>query len=189
MSDDSLADRRKELEEAFFRKQNQALVDKLKAEKQKALDKEGISRVSGITQDAVLERLLALKLNAETLASFTLFPLVDVAWADGEVDAKEKKAVLDAAAQSGIKPGSDALALLEGWLAQPPPPAVREAWTNYVHALSSTLSAGDRALLKNEVLGRARSVAEAAGGIMGIGAKVSKTEAAVLKKLEDAFNQ
>lgn len=187
MSDDSLNDRRKELEESFFRKQNQALVEKLKAEKQKALDKEGISRVSGITQEAVLERLVALKLNAETLAAFTLFPLVDVAWADGAVDDKEKKAVLDAAAQSGVKPGSDAMTMLDGWLKEPPPPAVHDAWVNYVQSLAATLPAGDRELFKREILGRARSVAEAAGGIMGIGAKVSKTEAAVLKKLEAAF--
>jgi hypothetical protein len=186
---DSLGDRRKELEESFFRKQNQALLDKMKAEKQKILDKEGIARVSGITQDAVLERLVELKLNAETLAAFTLFPMVDVAWADGAVDPKEKKAVLDAAHQSGMKTGSDAHGLLEGWLAEPPPPAVRDAWVNYVHALIATLSQDDRALLKREVLGRARTVAEAAGGIMGIGAKISKTEAAVLKKLEEAFEK
>ena len=187
MSDDSLGDRRKELEESFFRKQNQALVEKLKAEKQKTLDKEGISRVSGITQDAVLEKLVELKLNAETLAAFTLFPLIDVAWADGAVDAKEKKAVLDAAAQSGVKAGSDAQTMLEGWLAQPPPPAIRDAWVNYVQTLSATLPAGDRELFKREILGRARAVAEATGGILGMGSKISGSEAAVLKKLEAAF--
>jgi hypothetical protein len=161
----------------------------MKAEKQKALDKEGISRVSGITQADVLDRLVALKLNAETLAAFTLYPMVDVAWADGAVDPKEAKAVLDAAHQSGTKQGSDAHKLLEGWLQEPPPPAVREAWVKYVQALIATLSEGDTALLKREVLGRARTVAEAAGGIMGIGAKVSKTEAAALKRLEDAFEK
>jgi hypothetical protein len=189
MSDDSLGDRRKELEESFFRKQNNQLLEKMKAEKQRALDKEGIARVSGITQDEVLERLVALKLNAETLAAFTLYPMVDIAWADGAVDPKEAKAVLDAAEQSGTKKGSDAHKLLESWLNEPPPPAVRDAWVNYVQALIATLSAEDRALLKREVLGRARTVAEAAGGIMGIGARISKTEAAALKRLEQAFEK
>ena len=187
MSDDVLADRRKELEESFFRQQNQKLVEKLKAEKQKALDKAGISRVSGVKDDAVLERLVELKLTAETLAAFTLFPLVDVAWADGAVDAREKKAALEAAEQAGLKSGSDAYALLEGWLKQPPPPAVRDAWTNYVKSLTATLPASDRALLKNELLGRARAVAESTGGILGLGNKVSKAEADVLKALEAAF--
>lgn len=187
MSDDALNDRRKELEETFFRQQNQKLLDKLKAEKQKALDKQGISQVSGITQDAVLERLVALNLNAETLAAFTLFPLVSVAWADGAIDAREKKAVLDAAEQSGLKPGTSAHGLLEGWLTQPPPPAVGEAWTAYVKALCQKLSAPDRALLKGELLGRARTVAEAAGGFLGMGSKVSKPEADALKALEAAF--
>ena len=188
MSDDSLADRRKELEESFFRKQNQALVDKLKAEKKKVLDKEGIRRVSGIADDAVLERLVALHMNAETRAALTLFPLIEVAWADGAVADKEKKVVVEVASQTGIQLGSDAMAVLEGWLAVPPAPAVHDAWVKYVQALVKTLSAVDRAVLKKEVLGRARAVAEAAGGMMGMGNKVSRLEAAALKKLEAPFD-
>jgi hypothetical protein len=97
--------------------------------------------------------------------------------------------VLDAAEQAGTRAGSDAHKLLEGWLKEPPPPAVREAWVKYVQALIATLSSDDTALLKREVLGRARTVAEAAGGFLGVGAKVSRTEADALKRLEDAFEK
>ena len=42
--------------------------------------------------------------------------------------------------------------------------------------------------LKRDLLGRARSVAEAAGGFLGFGSKVSQSEQAILDELEQAFS-
>jgi len=184
---DALADRRKELEETFFAKQNQELVAKLKAEKQKTLDKEGLQELTGIKNDEVLEKLISLKMNRETISALSLFPLIQVAWADGAVDTKEQEAVLSAAAASGMLKGSSAHTLLEGWLKLKPPAALENAWLNYVKALVEGMKAEDKALLKNELLGKARSVAEASGGILGMGSKISKAEGDALKKLEAAF--
>src|SRR3954468_15849496 len=105
---DALGDRRKELEEAFFAKQNKQLVDKLKADKQKTLTKQAIQETTGISNDEVLERLVSLNLTGETVAALSLFPLIEVAWADGAVDKKEIAAVLDAAHSVGILKGSSA---------------------------------------------------------------------------------
>ena len=185
---DALTDRRIELEEKFFAKQNQELVEKLKAQKQKALDKAGIQEITGIQNDEVLEKLVSLKMDRETISALSLFPLIQVAWADGAVDAKEQAAVLAAANASGILKGSSAHTLLEGWLKLKPPAALENAWANYVKALVEGMKAEDKALLKNELLGKARSVAEASGGILGMGAKISKAEGDALKKLEAAFN-
>ncbi len=185
---DALADRRKELEETFFAKQNQKLVDQLKAQAQQALDKAGIQELTGIQNEAVLEKLISLKLNRETIHALSLFPLVQVAWADGAVDAKEQAAVLAAAQASGINQGSSAHTLLESWLKLKPPAAFELAWSNYVTALVEGMKPEEKTLLKSELLGKARSVAEASGGILGMGNKISKPEADALKKLEAAFN-
>lgn len=185
---DALDDRRTALEDSFFDKENKKLLEKLKADSQKKLDREAITRLSGITQDAVIDRLLALKLDGQTIAALALFPLIDVAWADGAVDAKEKAAVLEAAEKNGAKKGSPAYELVGNWLAQQPAAAIRDAWTEYVKAMAANLSANDKTLLKNELLGRARLVAEASGGILGMGSKVSKPEADALTRLEKAFN-
>lgn len=185
---DALTDRRKELEETFFAKQNQELIEKLKAQKQKALDKAGIQELTGIKNDEVLEKLVSLKMDRETVSALSLFPLIQVAWADGAVDAQEQAAVLSAAGTSGILKGSSAHTLLESWLKLKPPAALESAWSNYVKALVEGMKAEDKALLKNELLGKARSVAEASGGILGMGSKISKSEADALKKLEAAFS-
>ena len=184
---DAFESRRKELEEAFFAQHNQKLLDHLKELKKQSLTKAAIGAMSGITDEAVLDKLVALKLTSETMSAFLLYPLVEVAWADGVADAKEKKAVLDGCHKLGIQSGTAAHGLVESWLAQKPPATLHAAWESYVKALVANMSAHDKDSLKKSILGKAQAVAEASGGILGLPPKTSKEEAAVLKKLEHAF--
>jgi hypothetical protein len=61
------------------------------------------------------------------------------------------------------------------------------AWKAYVAGLSRTLDVHAKAALKQDLLGRARVIAEAAGGILGLGKRISSAEQAVLTELEQAF--
>jgi hypothetical protein len=185
---DALGDRRKELEEGFFAKQNQQLLEKLKAEKQKASTKDGIKELTGISNEEVLELLVKLNLNQESIAALSLFPLIEVAWADGACDDKEAAAVLDAAHSAGVLKGSSSHTLIEGWLKNKPPANLHVAWYNYVRALVEKMGAEDKVMLKGELVGKARLVAEASGGILGMGSKVSKAEHQMLEKLAAAFD-
>ncbi len=185
MSNDSLADRGKELEEAFFRQMNQKLTDKLQAENKKKLDKDAISKLTGITSDELLERLLSMKLGASTVAAFGLLPVVEVAWADGRIDDKEKRAVLDASKQAGLT--GTAAEIVEAWLKDRPAKSVFETWKEYIGAVAAKLGPDEKALMKNEMLGRAKAVAEASGGFLGLGNHISKEEQAVLDKIAKAF--
>lgn len=185
MADDSLHERGKELEEAFFRKMNAKLTEKLADETKKKLDKEAISKLTGITSEPLLNRLIELKVGPSTLAAFGLLPLVEVAWADGKVDDKEKRAVLDAAKQSGVT--AAAVDVLGHWLADEPAKVLFETWKQYISAVVEHLTPEDRVLMRDEVLGRARAVAEASGGFLGLGHKVSKAEKQVLDRISKAF--
>jgi hypothetical protein len=79
--------------------------------------------------------------------------------------------------------------LLEQWLAEPPPPEMLIKWKAYIEALSATLSKEARQALKSTLLGRARGIADAAGGFLGIGSRVSSEEKTVLDELERSFPQ
>jgi hypothetical protein len=49
------------------------------------------------------------------------------------------------------------------------------------------LSGSERESLKQQILGRARSVAEATGGFLGLGSKISSEEEIILAELAKAF--
>lgn len=186
-SDEFLGDRRRALEEAFFAQRDRQLRERLREKAVKDAWRQGLAEASGIGDEAVLDRLVSLGVEPETVAALTLVPLVEVAWADGDVHAKEKDAVLKAAANTGIEEGTAASELLAGWLQERPKPELRTAWTAYAGALSAMLDGPERAALKEGLLGRARSVAAAAGGFLGMG-RISNEEEAALAELERALS-
>jgi len=173
MSNEILGDRGKALEELFFARESEKYRKAMQDKEQAQNNKEALSASSGITDDAVLEQLIALNIGSDTLAALALVPLVEVAWADGTMDDRERNAILQAAGDSGLS--GDSAALLDGWLATQPNSEVLSGWKDYVSALTGTLDATARESLKQELLSRARTVAESAGGILGMG-KISSEE-------------
>lgn len=179
--------RRKSLEEEFFIRKDEALKQKLKAFFEKKATRESLQQATGITDEAVLDALIALNVTHETITAFGLYPLVEVAWADGKLDDREREALLAAARNEGIAPGSPAQQVLDEWLRHPPGPDGRAAWYAYAAELSRKLSVAERRTVRNELVRRARAVAEASGGILGLGRRVSEKEEAVLAALAAAF--
>ena len=187
MGEEFLGDRRKSLEEAFFAEQQAALLEKMREEQSVQNRREALSAASGITDEAVLDQLAALDVQSETIAAVALVPLVAVAWADKSLDDKERSAILSGAQQSGLDARNPSYQLLEGWLTDPPRPALVSTWKAYIGALLPTLDSTAAQALKQDVLGRARAVAEASGGFLGLGSKISNAEQQVLDDLEQAF--
>ena len=188
MTDELFGDRRKALEEGFFAKQNERVKQLLRAKQEGQARREALVAASGIRDEGVLDKLVSLGLGAETLAALSLVPLVEVAWADGTIDAKERAAILAGIEKQGIAPASPAHELLEGWLSKRPDRQLLVVWKDYVKALAPSLDADALRVLRADLIGRALAVAEAAGGILGLGSKISKAEESVLRDLEQAFS-
>ncbi|HEY8611447.1 MAG TPA: hypothetical protein VIL69_09185 [Roseomonas sp.] len=183
MSREFLDERRRALEEAFFARHNDELIRRLHASDPDRSEKEKLADASGLRDEKLLDRLVALGFGSATVAALSLVPLVVVAWADGVVGEKERAAILSAAGEAGLDgtgPGRD---LLSRWLAEAPPPALIVAWTDYVHALAPEA----RATLHHRVMNRARQVAEAAGGLLGLLRGISPVEERALARLDAAF--
>lgn len=188
MAHDSFDDRRKALEEQFFQQHEMALVQKMKDAAQAVVSKAEIQKLTGITNDQVLGALAALKVGGAATLVMSLFPLIEVAWADGKIDDKERKAILDLAKVIGLESPSPAFEYLSKWLEEKPEPRWHALWADYVRALVAQMKPDDIAMLKATVVGRARVVAEASGGFMGVAFRVSGAEQQVLEKLERAFD-
>jgi hypothetical protein len=176
------------LEDAFFLEEDRVLKGRLQAMRRLEETKEALSSVSGITNDAVLARLVELNVKPETVAALAAVPLIEVAWADEKIEAAERQAVLNHANSLGIEPGSVEYELLERWLTHRPGPQLMTAWQTCLKGLCESLSPDDRALLKEELLHATKTTAEAAGGFLGLG-RISSAEQKVLDTLAASFCQ
>jgi len=181
-----LGERGRALEEEFFRKEDQRLTAKLRELKARETSRGELSRISGIKNTAILDRLVELGIHAETLVALSIVPLAEVAWADGAIDAKEEQAILDRAAKSGVTPGSSNHDLLKSWLERRPEPRLLTAWIHMVQGINENLTAEQIEALRAGLVERVQAVARASGGVLGV-SKVSRAEAEMIRQLESAF--
>jgi hypothetical protein len=183
---DPFSERRKGLEEAFFKERDQQLLNKLKSELEAFEEKNKISHVSGIVDPHVLNDMVQAGVRAETMVAMRLVPMVEVAWCDGSISPEERAAVLNAAAALDIHPGSASYEMLSRWLQERPDARLATAWKEYVKELSRVMPASSVAELRKQTLDRCRRVAEAAGGFLGL-ATISKSEQAKIDEFAKAW--
>ena len=187
MAEVTLEERGKALEDQFFEKENQEKLAALKDKLDTQRSKDDLRKASGMTDDAVLDKLVALGLKSNTIAALSLVPLIQVAWADGTIQDNERTAILQGAHGKGLEEGTDGYELLQAWLKTKPSDDLFVAWEAYIKTLTAQLNEEQNRLLKNQIVGFAKVIAESAGGFLGF-AKVSGKEEAVLARIEKAFD-
>jgi hypothetical protein len=171
------------LEDAFFAKENARLLQQMRERARQQERRAAMREVVRVDDDALIDRLIELGLEPGTVLALQLVPLAAVAWADGEIEPRERDAVLKAAAAQGVTSDSVAGQMLGNWLVQKPGAELVDAWKRHIQALWPQLSTSERDEIRKSALDRARSVAEAAGGFLGLTSKVSPQEKAVLDEL------
>ncbi|MBV8756009.1 MAG: TerB family tellurite resistance protein [Deltaproteobacteria bacterium] len=184
----TLEERGRALENQFYEKENAEKLAAMKGKLDTQKSKDELRKASGMTDEAVLEKLVGLGLRANTIAALSLVPLIQVAWADGAIQDNERTAILQGAHGKGLEKGTDGYELLQAWLSKRPSDALYDAWEAYIKALASQLNDEQNRLLKNQIVGFAKMVAASAGGFLGIG-RVSASEEKVLARIESAFHR
>jgi len=180
--------RERSFEAEYFEKKNNSLVEKLRSVFHKDINKESIRKETGITDEALLDRLVHVNLSGELMVAFKLIPIIEVAWADGPPDAKEQRAVLESGERSGIPRGSRAFEMLERRLAEGPTDDLRKIWRLYANSLRETLNPTELAEFRADLLALCRQIAETSGGILGILMKTSPMEKRVIDAVEKALS-
>ena len=188
MAEVTLEERGRALEDQFFEKENKEKLAAMKDKMDSQRSREDLRKASGMSDDAVLDRLVSLGLRSNTIAALSLVPLIQVAWADGEIQDNERTAILQGAHGKGLEQGTDGYELLQTWLKKKPDGELFVAWEAYIKALTGQLNEEQNRLLKNQIVGFAKMVASSAGGILGFG-KVSGTEEKILGRIETAFDR
>jgi hypothetical protein len=187
VADELFEERRRALEEAFFRKHNREVLDRLKAEAKRLSAKQGIAEATGIGDDALLTRLADLGFDASSLLAFALVPAVEVAWADGIIDEAERTHILARLTPEPFASSSPTYEMIASWLSRRPPAELFDAWVAYTRALCAGLAPADRQWLAAGIVRRSEEVAKASGGLFGVALRKSSAEADVLRKIEAAF--
>jgi len=183
MFTESLRQREIALENEFFFRVDQRLLADIRADFERMATKAALQAASGINDNRLLDELLSTKVTPLTLSAVSLIPVVLIAWADGQVDAKEREAILKVAMEEGVNNASPALNLLESWLDHQPSPELAASWWHYITYVCHSLTTEARSVWLNHLIDQAKVVAKASGGFLGIGA-ISAEERRIIESLE-----
>lgn len=177
---DVVQERASQAEEEYFRRHERELQERLRERAAKESARRDLAAASGVADESVLAALEELGFDRETVAVLHLFPLVAVAWADGELQPAERAQIIAAARAQGIAEGSGADRHLAEWLASPPSATYTE------HAMKiarDVAAASGEKVPPGDLLALCHAVASASGGFLGLGNKVSAAEDEALKRV------
>jgi hypothetical protein len=186
MQERIFGDREKAMEEAYFRQQDEHLLEKLR---QKAeLDEIAVALGAKLKVDnpELLLKVRDFGVTADTAPAFFLAPLVQVAWAEGKVSKEEHETVLRLARRRGMDPTSPAYDQLQEWLRVRPADGFFDTALEVLHVGYAVMPPGERVERIKEVVQACQDVAEASGGLgrlMGLGNGVSNLEASMLDEI------
>ena len=82
------------LEDEFFRKVDEALSQQLREKWEHEKEAESLMRETRIDDKAVIEELLNVGIHPGMIRALSIVPAVQVAWAKGFIERKERAAVL-----------------------------------------------------------------------------------------------
>src|SRR5689334_1570694 len=117
---DLLKERERGTEAAYFNERDANLIRKIRERAHLHEVAAALAEKLRVDEPALLQRAANLGLTQETGAALLVAPLVQVAWADGEVSDHERTVVLELAAERGILDGTPAHAQLVAWLRTSP---------------------------------------------------------------------
>lgn len=175
-----------QLEESFFRDVDHKLMTRLRDQVATEERAAAIQRLTGLTDAKVCRDIAALNISVESLAALRLVPLVAVAWADDRVDDNERYRVIAAAEKAGISQGEASYDLLKAWLTQRPSHELFETWVQYARTLAQSLDGEARENFQKSLVKQVRDVAEANGGLFGLGS-ISHNEKTIISRVEEAL--
>jgi hypothetical protein len=184
-----LDDRRRALEDEYFRKKDRELIEKMRLASASERAKSAMSAKTGLSDPDLLKDLQELGFTPDTVSVLPLVPIIQMAWAEGGITSAERQLLVTLARQREIAAGSPADTLLSEWMASKPSDAVFARATRLIRAMLDAGGPDSEAAghwTADEVIQYSESIAAASGGIFGLG-KISADEREVLANIAETL--
>jgi len=176
-------------EEEYFHRKEKELIERLKKKAAAETHRKGLAEAIGLDNKQILDVLQDMGFDRSTVMLLFLFPLLQVAWSDGEVSEKERVLILRAAQTHGIREESAAYEKLTGLLRTQPAPVFFERALKVIQDLLQFQKGETRQSTSTKLIDACERVAAASGGFLGVGPKVSAKEKTVLRRLASAIGE
>ncbi len=184
-----LPDYAKTSEEAYFRKKEKELIKKLKDKAADVAHRKGLAEAIGLENQQILDVLQEMGFDRSTVMLLFLFPLLQVAWSDGEVAEEERALILEAARTLGVEEKSPAHEKLVVLLRTQPAQILFDRALKVIQDLLHFQKGETRLSTSTRLMDACEKVAAASGGFLGVGPKISAKEKAVLRRLAAAVGE
>ena len=181
-----LEDREHALEEEYFWKKERDLVARLQANSRLENERRALRNALGNVDEVSLARLQATGVTPDCLGLLFVVPLIEVAWADGDVSMRERQLILQMATRRGIVPNTPSYLVLTGWLDQCPNSQFFDTASEAVHLMLDREDPATRVDDERDLIESCRRVAEATGEFLGL-VRVSQSERECLRRRIDGL--
>jgi hypothetical protein len=167
---DKFAEREHWLEEEYFGRKNQELIQKLRERRARETDRQKMAEMMGVDDQEVLEALQDLGYTSETIPLLHIVPLVDVAWTEGGVADREREMIFKIAEARGVRPDGVAYETLSHWMENKPSERFFENSLLAIRIVLDLLPEEQRRASRRDLIAYCNQIASAvSSGIFGPG--------------------
>jgi hypothetical protein len=186
---DKFAQREHWLEEEYFGKKNQELIERLRERRARETDRQKMAEMMGVDDQDILEALQDLGYTSETIPLLHIVPLVEVAWAEGGAADREREMIFKIAEARGVQPDSVAHEILSHWLENKPSERFFENSLRAIRLVFDLLPEEQRLAGRRDLIAYCSQIASAvASGIFGRGG-MNEEERALIAHIASEIGQ
>ena len=186
---DVFTQRKMGLEEEYFLKNEQELLEQIRSRAAPQAEREELAEATGIADEEILATLREMGYTRETVGLLHLVPLVQVAWASGSVTPRERELVLRLSEWRGVRKDSPAWEQLNNWLDERPSDDFFLKTLRVIRCLLDFQTVKEQVTGRTDLISFCIRIANASGGFLGVGSKISEGEQAALDQIVEELNR
>jgi tellurite resistance protein len=158
-------------------------IEKLQRRATLEAERRKIAEEMGIIDQELVGMIQDLGFTRETVRALPLVPLVQIAWSKGNITKRERELIYEIARTRGITEGAPTYEQLTNWIEHKPSEKFFKKALILISIVNHTLPEGQQPMSTGDLLSYCTSVAEASGGFLGLGHKVSDEERQLIEHI------